>query len=104
MRWLVEERRNGKAVHYIAEHSSGAELHVWLSEDMGDYGAAKWHYEIKGRYTSLNSPFPYEAKSLEFAKAEVVQLIKERIDDLVDQIVTPWEKQDAELNRARGEG
>lgn len=91
MDWEIEKKdRFGHPIYFIAEHPSGAELHVWEGYTREpSYGwkpnpevPAGWYFEIKGERSDLNTEMMYEGgKTAAEAQAAAIQLITERIEE-----------------------
>jgi len=80
LKWEIEHRGrvgnlSDQPQYFIAEHPSGAELHVWISvDDVDRY--TEWFFEVKGKRPELRTPFAYAGgSSAEKAKAAVVEYI-----------------------------
>lgn len=84
--WVVEHRGrvgnlSDQPQYFIAEHPSGAELHVWISvDDVDRY--TEWFFEVKGKRSELWTPFAYEGgSSAEKAKAAALEYLLEKLDE-----------------------
>lgn len=95
--WSVEHRGrvgnlSDQPQYYIAEHPSGAELHVWISTDDVDR-YVQWFFEVKGKYSAFNTPFAYDGgDSAQKAKAAALEYITTRTKEIADEIAAAWSK------------